>query len=271
MRNIFYYWDELEKKLSNKYIMLFLDYDGTLTPIVETPKKANISLSTKDLLKRLSQKHNCKIAIISGRALEDIKNKISIKNIIYSGNHGLQIEGPRIKFEATVSQRYKSILEQTKKELDGRLSTIKGALIEDKGFSLSLHYRLADKKQIPFIKTVFDKVVINYLVRGKIKIKSGKKVLEVRPPVEWDKGKIVLWLLARQQANLVNKKIIPIYIGDDITDEDAFEVLKNKGLTIFVGNPKPSHAKYYLKNTKEVFELLNRILAIRNEEKLCGN
>jgi trehalose-phosphatase len=270
MEYLFSNWKNLKEKLQGRHMFLFLDYDGTLTPIVEKPEKANICLRTKELLERLSECSDCKVAIISGRSLKDIKNKVGIKNIIYSGNYGLQIEGRRIKFEATTSQRYKNILEQIKKELTKKLSPIKGILIEDKGLSLSLHYRLVNKKQVPFVKTAFHEVTIPHLVRNKIKVKAGKKVLEVRPAVEWDKGKIALWLLARQQAKLVNKKIIPIYIGDDSTDEDAFKALKNKGLIIFVGNPKPSHAKYYLKNTKEVFELLNKILAIRNGKKYLG-
>lgn len=269
MRNIFYYWDELEKKLSNKYIMLFLDYDGTLTPIVSTPDKAFISQEVKDLLNKLSKSPMCKLAIISGRALKDIKNIIGLKGIIYSGNHGLEIEGPKIKFEPLVSLRYKAILEQIKNDLNKRLSSINGAFVEDKGLSLSLHYRLVDKKNIPQVKTIFHETIILYLVRNKIKIKTGKMVLEMRPPSEWDKGKIVLWLLVRQKFALKDKDVVPIYIGDDTTDEDAFKVLKNNGITIFVGKPKPSYAQYYLKDTNEVKEFLKRILLMQPDKNIC--
>lgn len=263
MRNIFYYWDELEKKLSNKYIMLFLDYDGTLTPIVETPDKAVISQNTKDLLVKLSASHHCKVAIISGRSLRDIRALVGLKDIIYAGNHGLEIEGPKIKFESQVSPRLKSIIRHIYEDAVSKLSKIKGVLIEYKRLTISVHYRLVDKKDNQEFLGIFNEITDPYIARGKIKINSGKKVYEIKPPVMWDKGKVVLWLLARQQFLLERNKILPIYIGDDVTDEDAFEALKNKGLTVFVGRPKKSNAQYYLKDPTEVIEFLKEILAVK--------
>jgi len=269
MKNIFRHWDRLKEELSNRYIMLFLDYDGTLTPIVSSPRIALISREAKELLNELSNSPKCKLAIISGRALKDIINIIGLKGIIYSGNHGLEIKGPKIKFATPVSARYKAILKHLKNNLKKKLSFIKGAFVEDKGLSLSLHYRLVDKKNIPQVKTIFHETVILYLVRNKIKIKTGKMVLEVRPPSEWDKGKVVLWLLTRQRFALKGKNVFPIYIGDDKTDEDAFKALEKKGLTIFVGEPKVSYAKYYLKDTGEVFEFLQKVLVLLNARNIC--
>ena len=264
MRYVFNDLDKLKRSLKDKYLFLFLDCDGTLTPIVDIPDKAIISGETKRLLYSLSQKKNCRIAIISGRGLADIKKKVGLKNIIYSGNHGFQIEGPKIKYEMAVPLGYKKILERIKIQLKEKLSGIKGVFVEDKKLSLALHFRLADRQQVTIVKTVFHESVILYLVRNKIKIRPGKKILEVIPPVHWDKGKIVLWLLARQEALSRSEKIIPIYIGDDTTDEDAFKALKNRGLTVFVGHVDSSQAKYYVKNIKEVHELLKYILDIQN-------
>ena len=153
-----------------------------------------------------------------------------------------------------------------------KLSAIKGIFIEDKGLSLSVHYRLADRIQIPRIKTILQEATILYALRDKIRIKSGKEVFEIRPWADWDKGKVVLWLLARWKFSLKGRDIVPIYIGDDKTDEDAFKVLKNKGLTIFVGSPnKDSFAQYYLKNTQEVKEFLKEILTIKEASQKCLN
>jgi len=262
-------WEELRKALEGKYIFIFLDYDGTLVPIVDKPEKAIIPVSLKALLRRLSDNPRFKLAFISGRSLEDIKSKIGLKNVIYSGNHGLEIEGPKIKFQPLVSPRYKLTLRHIKNDLQQKISSIRGAFVEDKGLSLSLHYRLADKKDIPKVKTIFHETVILYLIRNRIKIKAGKMVLEVRPHLEWDKGKIVLWLLARQRFTLKGKEVVPIYIGDDETDEDAFKVLKNNGITVFVGKPRPSYARYYLKDADEVKEFLKRILIIGADRSKC--
>jgi len=268
MKNLFLSWRAVKKELSGRRIMLFLDYDGTLAPIAGTPEKARIPPEVKKILNKLAKNPKYKLAVISGRAVENIKNIIGLKEIIYSGNHGLEIEGPKIKFKPLVSPGYKMILGRIKNDLEQKISSIRGAFVEDKGLSLSLHYRLADKRLIPRIKTIFHETVILYLIRNKIKIKAGKMVLEVRPPIEWDKGKVVLWLLARWRFKLGGKDIVPVYIGDDLTDEDAFRALKNKGITIFVGRPKESCAAYYLKNTAEVKEFLQRLREISERNKL---
>ncbi|MDP2940098.1 MAG: trehalose-phosphatase [Candidatus Omnitrophota bacterium] len=265
MRYLFENWDKIRKDLNNKFIALFFDYDGTLTPIVETPDKAILPSETKKLLKRLINNPKCKIAIISGRALSDLKRLVGIEGVIYTGNHGLEIEGPKIKFESPVSLRYKRILQNIKDDLNAKLSAIKGTFIEDKGLSLSIHYRLVDRNQIPQVKTIFHGATIVYTVRDKIKIKPGKKVFEIRPSVEWDKGKVVLWLLARWKFSLGDKDILPIYLGDDVTDEDAFKALKKKGLTIFVGEQTNSEAQYYLKTTEEVTEFLRLISDLKRK------
>lgn len=241
--------------------MLFLDYDGTLTPIVGNPDKAIITPKIKELLKRLSKSRRCVPAIITGRSLKDIRKKIGLKNIIYAGNHGLQIDGPKIKFRASIGPDYKTILQTIKRKMNKKLSEIKGVLPEDKGLSLSLHYRLVSRKQIPFVKTSFYEAAAPYCKSGKIKTKTGKKVLEIRPAVKWDKGKAVMWLLKSLSATS-DSSFVPIYIGDDSTDEDAFKALKNKGLTVIVGRNTKSYAQYYIRSTRETLDFIRWILRI---------
>ncbi|MBU4346356.1 MAG: trehalose-phosphatase [Candidatus Omnitrophica bacterium] len=265
MKYLFAHWDSFKKKLDNKYIILFLDYDGTLTPIVNSPAQAVIPVKIKELLSRLSQNPGCKLAIISGRALGDIKKMVGLENIIYAGNHGLELEGPKIRFQSPIRMRFKAFLKQIKNGLTKKLSSIKGVLIEDKGLSLSIHYRLVNKKKIALLKNILHKTIISYLARKRIKTKAGKMVLEITPPVKWDKGKVVLWLLARQRIFTAGKPFMPVYVGDDKTDEDAFKVLKDKGLAIFVGRPRKSHAGYYLKNTQETARFLKKILELNEK------
>lgn len=259
---LFFDRDKLREILKDKFIYLFLDYDGTLTPISRIPGKAPISKRARELISRLSKSPRCKLAIVSGRALKDIKSIVGEEGIVYVGNHGLEIDGPKFKFKSIVPAGYKELLQKIKHDLNRRLISIKGIFLEDKGCVLSLHYRLVPKKHIPLVKRAFHEAVIAYLAGNKIKISSGKKVLEIKPPIQWDKGKSVLWLLARQEFASRGDAALPIYIGDDITDEDAFGALQNKGLTIFVGKPKKTKARYYLKNPREAMELLERILEL---------
>lgn len=271
MKHLFFYLSRLKKILKGRNVSLFVDYDGTLTPIVKTPDKAVIPQETKAVLKNLSKNRHCRVAVISGRALKDIKNKIGLKDIVYAGNHGLEIEGPGVRFKVPVSLRYKIALKRIKGILRKRLSKIKGIIVEDKGLTLSVHYRLADKKDERLLKVIFREALGYYIAGNKIKIRPGKKVLEIRPPLEWNKGKIVLWLLARRRHLPGGKNNTPVYIGDDVTDEDAFMALKDIGVTVFVGGPGKTGAKYYLRNTREVTRFLEQILKIKTDEEICQN
>ncbi|MFH0855958.1 MAG: trehalose-phosphatase [Candidatus Omnitrophota bacterium] len=257
---------KLKDKLKNKLLFIFLDFDGTLAPIVRTPDKAAMPEETREALKSLSKKPTCKIAIISGRSLENIKGKFTgLRNIIYSGNHGLEIEGPQIKFSPLVPSGYLMAIKSIRGVLQKKIGAIKGALLEDKGLSLGLHYRLVDDKQVARVKAIFHEAVRRYLAGKRIKIKEGKKVWEVRPPLEWDKGKVVLWLLSKQKFAKYAREVLAVYIGDDLTDEDAFKALKRTGITVFVGRPaKASGAQYYLNDTGEVARLLKTILEMQS-------
>ncbi len=252
--------DKLKKVLAGKTIFLFLDYDGTLAPLVDRPGRAFLTKKTKRLLINLAKNRNCKVAIVSGRRIKDIKKRVRIKKIIYVGNHGLEIYGPKIKFEAKIHPKFPATLSSIKEELNKKLSKVDGAFVEDKGLTLSLHYRCVNERDIPDVKTIFHETVSTHLAGDKIKVKAGKMVFEVRPPITWDKGKAILWLLARQQFANKNRKALPFYFGDDTTDEDAFRALRKRGITVFVGSSGESHAEYYLKSTQEVARALKQIL-----------
>jgi len=264
MYYLFARFNEIKKLLCDKFVLLLLDYDGTLTPIAETPQKAIIPPEAKELLEKLSESSCCKVAIISGRSLEDIKKAVAIQDIIYAGNHGLEIEGPNIKFENQVSPRLKGVIRHITEDLVKRLSVINGAIIEDKGLTVSVHYRLVAEKDIQDFLSIFNEIINPYISRNEINVDAGKKVYEVKPPVQWDKGKVALWLMAREQFAMGGKEVFPVYIGDDVTDEDAFKALKRKGLTIFVGESRSSSADYYLKNIKEVTKFLHLISEINH-------
>lgn len=265
MEHLFEKWAEWDQKLRSDFIFLFADYDGTLTPIAESPDKAVLSGRMRDLLDKFSNSNQCSLAIISGRTLDDLKKQIGLKNIFYAGNHGLEIEGPDIKFTVPVPAELRKMIKTIYKEISQSLSCIKGIYIEDKGLTISLHYRSADIKDIPRVLDILSQVTGPYVQGNKIKVSYGKKVYEIKPAVKWDKGEVVSWLYSRQFSAAQKNKAIPVYIGDDLTDEDAFKVVKDKGLTVFVGKPGVSRAKYYLKDVNEVLDFIGRIVTLKNE------
>lgn len=257
--------EEVERRLSSRPVYLFLDYDGTLTPIADTPDKAVISKEARKMLHELSLARECKLAIVSGRSLKDIMGIIGLKDIIYSGNHGLEIHGPKLEFSSVVAPGFGGMIKKIKADLGKKLARIKGVILEDKGHTLSVHYRMVKQPELPLVMTAFHETTAHYLVNGKIKIKTGKMMLEVRPPINWDKGRSVMWLLARQQFISGERRVLPVYIGDDATDEDAFAALGKRGITVFVGKPGKSRADYYLKDHKDVMKFLNIIRELKRD------
>lgn len=263
MRYLFARFSGVEKLLDGKFLLLLLDCDGTLAPIASTPKRAFVPQETKVLLRRLSKNKHCKLGIISGRALRDIKRVIGLRGIIYAGNHGLEIESPGRKFKNTISPRLRHVMRKIAADIKKRLGGVRGVLIEDKGLSLSLHYRLMNKSNMPALRRIISETTAAYIRRNEIKIGCGKKVFEIKPPVDWDKGKAALWIMEREQAAPGKEVLLPIFIGDDTTDEDAFKVVKKRGLAVFVGKPGNSAADYYLKSTREVTRFLRLISNLR--------
>lgn len=242
-------WQEKEKikrlvKKTDK-LLLLLDYDGTIVPIKPTPKEALLPITTRNLLKNLCSKPQINLGIISGRSLEDIKEKVGIPGIIYSGNHGLEWEMEGKRYRKFHTGGFITNLKKKLKILEKKFGNV---FIEDKELILSVHYRLLDKQYVPVFRKYLKNLINPYLDNQTIILSSGKKVYEVRPNVDWNKGKFIEYMVDCELSDKRNRLMI-IYVGDDTTDEDVFSRLDD-AITVKVGKGK-SKAKYYLKNPYE--------------------
>jgi len=258
MKYFFNKWHDFAGAIKNKRLLLLFDFDGTLTPIIPDPDKVRLSGLARKYLKKLSKKKHVDIGIISGRSLEYITRAVGVKGVYYAGNHGLEVKGPKGVFFYPSSKKYSPYLKEIADALRKRLAGIKGAGVEYKKLSLSLHYRRVFDRDIVRLRSIFGKVVKPYVKKSRVRITSGKKVLEVRPPVLCDKGDAV-----KEIEKMTGRKgAVKIFIGDDLTDEDAFRVLGKKDFSIRVGRKRSSKARYYLKNPNEVRGLLVKISRI---------
>jgi trehalose 6-phosphate phosphatase len=262
MQYLFDEWAGIARRLkAANHILLLIDYDGTLTPIVDRPELAVLSHETRKLLQKLIRNRRYTVGIISGRALSDLKSKIGLDDLIYAGNHGLEIEGLGSSFLEPVAAEMQPFLGILHRALSATMKGIRGVFIENKGLTLSVHYRMTDDKEEVRVKDAFQRVTDPLHVTGKIKITQGKKVYEIRPPVDWNKGKAVAWLMAKLKDIDRKRKILPVYLGDDLTDEDAFKIIdKIEGISIVIGSDNiNSAAPYFLKSPEEVAELLKML------------
>lgn len=242
-------------------MLLLLDYDGTLTPIVQKPELADLPQGVRQVLEALARQRRLTLAIISGRALVDVKEKVGIGNIFYAGNHGLEIKGPKFSFACPLPKGFKPLLRQVRNELRQALSAIKGVLVEDKKLTLSVHYRQVADDKSEEVRGIFKRITGGAKASGKIRTTEGKKVYEIRPPVAWGKGKVVEILTEKYGGR--ESGLLPVYIGDDLTDEDAFKAIKGygRGISVFVGGrDSTTSARYFLQSPDEVAKFLSLLL-----------
>jgi trehalose-phosphatase len=266
MEYLFQSWEPHASRLRAASHILFLsDYDGTLAPIVSRPEEAILSTTVRDKLCALTQKPGFSVGIISGRPLSEVKTLTGIDDIYYAGNHGLEIEGPGFEFIHPVAEATKAELKRLARQFSLKLRDIAGSFMENKGFSLSIHYRLVKAGEEKRVEETVHYVISPLLRDGKIKLTSGKKVWEIRPPIDWDKGKASEMI--RQDLKKINGsgQMLTIYLGDDTTDEDAFRVIhREDGLSVFIGGENSSSkASYFLNSTSEVEDFLSRLLELK--------
>jgi trehalose-phosphatase len=264
---LFSSWQKIASRIRlAQKILLLLDYDGTLSPIVERPDIATLPVNVRHLLDKMAYGNHVKIGIISGRSLNDLIPRVGIENIIYAGNHGLEIEGPGLKYTNVSAEEAKPVLKRLYQSLNTELNTIDGIIVEDKGLSLSVHYRQVEVEDIGEVCNIFDQITENDLELGNIKIVSGKKVFEVRPFDAWDKGKAIELLMDRYTKENDTEELLAIFVGDDATDEDGFRIIEDYyGISVFVGDGlTQSSANYFVKSTDEVQKFLEMLAGLKN-------
>ncbi|KAK4844415.1 hypothetical protein QYF36_019991 [Acer negundo] len=277
-------FEQIISYAKNKKIAIFLDYDGTLSPIVDDPDRAIMSDCMRSAVKDVAKYFPT--AIISGRSRDKVYELVGLTELYYAGSHGMDIMGPvnhsvsadhlnRIKstdhlgeegnlfqpareFITMIDKVFKTLLENTR--------SIKGAKVENHKFCASVHYRNVEEKNWPTIAQCVHDILKDY---PQLHLTHGRKVLEIRPEIDWDKGKAVDFLI--ESLGLSNSDgVLPIFIGDDRTDEDAFKVLRegNRGYGILVSSvPKESNAFYSLREPSEVKEFLSYLVRWKKLEE----
>ncbi|PKU71528.1 trehalose-phosphate phosphatase A-like [Dendrobium catenatum] len=271
-------FEQITNYAKDKKIALFMDYDGTLSPIVDNPDLAFMSSAMRTAVKHVAKYFPT--AIISGRSRDKVYEFVGLKELYYVGSHGLDLVGP-VKYSESIATNHNCIsptdelvstanLFQTAREflpmidevfrsLIEKTKDIKGSKIENNKFCLSVHYRLVDENSWTVIAQCVHDILKNY---PRLEQTYGMKVLEIRPIINWNKGDAVEFMLESLGLN-DRGAMLPIYIGDDRTDEDAFKVLResNRGYGILVSSvPKETYAHFSLKDPSEVMVFLRSLV-----------
>ena len=252
--------DRIGRSLAGRRLAVFLDYDGTLTPIVDRPEDAVISESMREAVRALAAR--CAVCVVSGRDRRVVQELMGLDDLVVAGSHGFDIWSPgsgSVEYEEGV--RFDDLIERVTARVRENAGSIDGVVIERKRSSVALHYRLVAESERARIATVVDAL----LADGELKVTPGKMVFEIQPEIDWDKGKAVLHLLG--VLGLDREDVVPLYLGDDLTDEHAFEALASRGIGIFVGDPldpevggRSTAATFTLSSPDEVEHFLRRLV-----------
>jgi alpha,alpha-trehalase len=252
--------ETLSGQLAGKRLVVFLDYDGTLTPIVERPEMARLSAGMRRTLAGLAR--TWPTVIVSGRGREDVARLVGLEGIVYAGSHGFDIAGGGARIRHEVGAELVPEIARAARELARCLEDVSGVLIEEKRFSVAAHYRMVREDQVERVVAAVDRVLKGH---PRLMKTRGKKVLELRPSMDWDKGKAVLWLM--RALELDGAGVVPMYLGDDTTDEDAFVALRGRGVGIIVTRaPRPTAADYALQDPTEVEEFLRWLVESKESQ-----
>lgn len=214
---------DLTRRTEHRRVVAFFDYDGTLTPIVERPEDATISTSMLSTLEHLAER--MPVAIVSGRDLEDVMGMVPSDDFWFSGSHGFDVrtpDGERIPVQ--LGDAALPALDDATESLREPIDAIEGAWVERKRFAIAVHFRATPQRYVDDVRRVVESEAERH---PELRMAGGKKILELRPAVEWDKGRAILWLL--DAMGLDEPDVVPVFLGDDVTDEDGFVALRDRG------------------------------------------
>ncbi len=248
-------YGEIASLAETRQPAVLLDFDGTVSEIVNDPNAAALIPGAADVLESLAAR--CPVAVVSGRGLDDIKARVGVPGIWYAGSHGFELLSPDGTYHQNeVGAEAIRVLADAESELRERLADIGGLVVENKRFSVAVHYRNVAPDRVDGI-TAAVRIIGQ---RNNLRVTGGRMVIELRPDVDWGKGKTLEWILDQLDGR---ELLLPIYIGDDLTDEDAFDAIRHMGVGVAVrsaeSGDRRSAARFALDDPDAVLQFLTRI------------
>jgi trehalose-phosphatase len=256
----------LGKRLSGQPFLLLLDVDGTLSPIAPRPDEAVVAPETRRIVSELAALPHVYVAVISGRGAHDAARLVGVDGLWTIGNHGFEVVAPGGVVEPrTDVEPFLERLKAAQERISDAVIRYAGAIVEDKHWTFSVHYRLVDRAVVP---QLLEKVLETSREFG-LRATRGKQVVEVRPPIDTDKGTAAVALA--QRLGVLGGDASILCAGDDSTDEDAFAALRRENarfVTIRVGGEDDptaveTAAEFSVADTEELRELLEQVRRLR--------
>ncbi len=249
--------ERIRRGASHRHLVLLCDFDGTLSEFDNDPTAVWLKPSRRDLLERLAQGPGQTVAIVSGRRLHDVKERTALAgDVYYAGLHGLEIESSREHYLHPGLPRAEAALRALAGPLAAELATIDGAFLEDKTHALVAHFRASTAEGAQQAEDMLLRHAKRDLDAGRLRVMRGASMIELMPNIDWHKGSAVQWILDR--VTPLRGPAWPVYIGDDLTDEDGFRAVEDIGLSI-AASARATGADLAVDGPSEVEALLRAI------------
>lgn len=246
-------WPEIQAQIAARpRLLLALGFDGILSPTVSRPSEAKLPEDTYRLLSKLGASSRITLAFLSGRSLPDIQSRVRLPNAYYAGNHGMEVRGPGLNTSDGLAVSCRSDLVDALAFLARCTKRLRGVYIEDKGLTVTVHWRLANPGEGATLRELVEVIVQSH---PRLKVFAGEACWELRARASWNKGDAIRQILTHLHLAAADT----IYIGEEFTDEDAFARLSG-GLTFYVGSTATTAARYRLPQPKDAAQLLFCVL-----------
>jgi trehalose 6-phosphate phosphatase len=244
------------------HVLLCLNFDGVLTPLADHPDDVELPEDNRRVLRSLAQLDAVTVAVFSGRGFSDLQKRVGVPAALCAANHGLEIGGPSVYFVEPTAAMFRDCVKELAADLAARLQGVPGALVEDKGLTVSVHYGGVPGGQRDGVRRCVQFALAN--ANHPFLLSAGNLVLDIKPRVSWTKGNAVAWL----RHHLGEAGLLTIYIGD-FTDEDVFAALRDE-VTVEVSNAPAAAAAFYLEGPAEVHAFLEWLFNRVREKTLAA-
>ena len=239
-------------------VLLCLDFDGTLAPIVDEPDDAVMAPACRSVVGSLADRPSVEVAVISGRAIDDLRERVDLDDVVYAGNHGLELRRNDETEVVPEAEARRRAIDEVCTDIEERTASVPGVTVEHKGVTATVHYRQVPDDEVETVVDAVEAAVAD--AEGEFEVLDGKQIREIRPRVDWDKGRVV---------ELLDEDVPdgwePVYVGDDTTDEDAFEVVEPDGLGVSVGRDEDTAASVRVPDYAGVAEFLELVAESRDQ------
>lgn len=260
-------YGEIASLVPTRRPVVLLDFDGTVSEIVDEPDTATLTRGAAEAIRAIAKL--CPVAILSGRTLPDIKRRVGLTGVWYAGSHGVELVSPEGQYhEIHDAAAAAGVLDSASEAIEKRLARIDGVLVENKHFAVAVHYRNVAAEQVPLVLGT-----VRVIGQAKnLRVTTGRKAVELRPNIDWDKGKAVDWIINQIDGC---ELMLPLYVGDDLTDEDAFDVVRQRGIGVIVrqtdDGDRPTAARFAVDDPAAVCRLLQTLTELFAREQDSAN